>query len=42
VENSLQRAGALAPGADLALYRTDGDAWAALQTLAATQTPLQG
>lgn len=42
VENSLQRAGALAPGADLALYRTDGDALAALQTLAAMQTPLQG
>ncbi len=39
VENCLRRAGALAPGPDLALYRTDGEALAALQHLPGAQTP---
>ncbi|MNL69918.1 hypothetical protein D3C87_1948430 [compost metagenome] len=42
VENALRRAGALAPASDLALYRTDAEALAALQQIPGAQPPLAG
>jgi len=42
VQQTLERAGALAPGPDLALYRADVQALAALQAGAEPETPAQG